>query len=228
MQKRKRLCRFSGWFHYRNAWLAEYDTGRFETAFPETEFTFIDAGIPSTGSTPHAFRFENDVLQKGMPDLLFVEAAVNDDTNGFDYIRQTRGMEGIIRHARTVSPEMDIVMLHFIYDPFIPLLDKGIQPQVIMNHESVANHYYVSSINLAEEVAQRMRDGEFDWKEFGGTHPAWNGHTYYAAAINRLFDLEWSGDVAKKTVRAHEVPERPIDSILMIKVYLRISVPPSN
>lgn len=26
--------------------------------FPETEFTFIDAGIPSTGSTPHAFRFE--------------------------------------------------------------------------------------------------------------------------------------------------------------------------
>ena len=81
-----------------------------------------------------------------------------------------------------------------------------------MNHESVANHYYVSSINLAEEVAQRMRDGEFDWKEFGGTHPAWNGHTYYAAAINRLFDLEWSGDVVKKTVRAHEVPEKPIDS----------------
>ena len=180
--------------------------------FPETEFTFIDAGIPSTGSTPHAFRFENDVLQKGMPDLLFVEAAVNDDTNGFDYIRQTRGMEGIIRHVRTFIPEMDIVMLHFIYDPFIPLLDKGIQPQVIMNHESVANHYYVSSINLAEEVAQRMRDGEFDWKEFGGTHPAWNGHTYYAAAINRLFDLEWSGDVVKKTVRAHEVPEKPIDS----------------
>lgn len=26
--------------------------------FPETEFMFIDAGIPSTGSTPHAFRFE--------------------------------------------------------------------------------------------------------------------------------------------------------------------------
>ena len=48
--------------------------------FPDTEFTFIDAGIPSTGSTPHAFRFENDVLQKGVPDLLFVEAAVNDST----------------------------------------------------------------------------------------------------------------------------------------------------
>ena len=26
--------------------------------FPDTEFTFVDAGIPSTGSTPHAFPFE--------------------------------------------------------------------------------------------------------------------------------------------------------------------------
>lgn len=180
--------------------------------FPDTEFTFIDAGIPSTGSTPHAFRFENDVLQKGVPDLLFVEAAVNDDTNKFNYIQQIRGMEGIVRHARTFSPAMDIVMLHFIYDPFIPLLDKGMQPQVIMSHESVANHYNVSSINLAEEVAHRMRDGEFDWKQFGGTHPAWDGHKYYAATINHLFDLEWSGNVAKKTVQPHEVPEQPIDA----------------
>ena len=179
--------------------------------FPETEFTFIDAGISSTGTTPHAFRFENDVLQRGVPDLLFVEAAVNDDTNGFDYIGQIRGMEGVVRHARTVSPEMDVVMLHFIYDPFIPLLDKGGQPQVIMSHEAVANHYYVSSINLAEEVARRMRDGEFDWKEFGGTHPAWRGHRYYAAAVNRLFDLEWGDRVVGAAVRAHEMPEKPID-----------------
>lgn len=144
--------------------------------------------------------------------MLFVEAAVNDDTNKFNYIQQVRGMEGIVRHARTFSPAMDIVMLHFIYDPFIPLLDKGMQPQVIMSHESVANHYNVSSINLAEEVAYRMRDGEFDWKQFGGTHPAWDGHKYYAATINHLFDLEWGGDVAKKTVQPHEVPEQPIDA----------------
>lgn len=140
--------------------------------FPDTEFTFIDAGIASTGSTPHAFRLANDVLWQAVPDLLFVEAAVNDDTNHFNYIQQVRGMEGIIRHARTASPEMDIVMLHFIYDPFIPLLNKGIQPQVIMNHESVANYYNIPSINLVEEVARRMRDGEFNWEQFGGTHPA--------------------------------------------------------
>ncbi len=92
--------------------------------FPDTDFNFIEAGISSTGTTPHSFRFENDVLQKGMPDLLFVEAAVNDNTNYFNYIQQTRGMEGVVRHARAANPDMDIIMMHFIYDPFIPLLDR--------------------------------------------------------------------------------------------------------
>lgn len=180
--------------------------------FPETEFTFVDAGIGSTGSTPHAFRLDNDVLQKCLPDLLFFEAAVNDDTNGFNYIQQVRGAEGVVRHARTANPEMDIVMMHFIYDPFIPLLDKGVQPQVIMNHEGVANYYNIPSINLAEEVARRMREGEYDWQYFGGTHPSWDGHKYYAAAINHLLDLEWSGEITKQSKQAHEMPQKPIDT----------------
>ncbi|MGN1265143.1 MAG: alpha/beta fold hydrolase, partial [Muribaculaceae bacterium] len=180
--------------------------------FPETEFTFIDAGIASTGTTPHAFRLNNDVLEKGTPDLMFVEAAVNDDANHFNYVEQTRGMEGIIRHARTVSPDMDIVMMHFIYDPFIPMLNNGIQPDVILNHERVANYYSIPSINLADEVACRMRKGEFDWDYFGGTHPAWNGHKIYAAAINHLFDMEWSGDVAQFKHQSHNIPATPLDS----------------
>jgi len=181
--------------------------------FFDTELTFIDAGIASTGTTPHAFRLENDVLQYGIPDLMFVEAAVNDDTNHFNYIQQTRGMEGIIRHARTINPEMDIIMLHFIYDPFIPLLDKGQQPQVIMNHESVANYYNVASINLAQEIAFRMRQNEFTWNDFGGTHPNWFGHKFYAATINRLMDFEWSGYsvLTKTTVQPHDLPDKSID-----------------
>ena len=149
---------------------------------------------------------------------MFVEAAVNDDTNHFNYIQQIRGMEGIIRHARTTNSNMDIIMMHFIYDPFIPLLNKGIQPEVIMNHERVANYYSISSINSAEEIAQRMRDNEFDWKYFGGTHPKWNGHKYYAATINRLFDLEWSGsNIIGKTILPHEVPKRLLILICMTK-----------
>lgn len=85
-------------------------------------------------------------------------------------------MEGIVQHARQINPYMDILMLHFIYAPFLKQLDKGIQPDVIMNHERVANHYYITSINLAQEIAERLKNKEFTWKEFGGTHPSQFGH----------------------------------------------------
>ncbi|MCS2777096.1 GDSL-type esterase/lipase family protein [Bacteroides fragilis] len=180
--------------------------------FPYTKFTFIDAGIPSTGSTPGAFRLADDVLSKAKVDLLFVEAAVNDDTNGFNAIEQVRGMEGIVRHALLSNPSMDIMMLHFIYDPFIPKLDGGQMPDVILNHERVANHYLIPSVNLATEIAARMREGEFNWEQFGGTHPKPLGHSYYAATINKVLDEMYAPcAVADAAVKPHVLPAVPLD-----------------
>lgn len=180
--------------------------------FPYTKFTFIDAGIPSTGSTPGAFRLADDVLSKAKVDLLFVEAAVNDDTNGFNAIEQVRGMEGIVRHALLSNPSMDIMMLHFIYDPFIPKLDGGQMPDVILNHERVANHYLIPSVNLATEIAARMREGEFNWEQFGGTHPKPLGHAYYAATINKVLDEMYASCIAAGTaVKPHVLPAVPLD-----------------
>lgn len=170
--------------------------------FPHTVFHFIDAGISSLGSTPHAFRFEEDVLSQGMPnllrgeevlsrqapDLLFVEAAVNDHTNGFGPREQVLGVEGVVRHALAVNPQMDIILLHFPYEPFIGMLKTGEVPDVILNHERVANHYHLPSADLASEICARMQAGEFDWKQFGGTHPSWFGHKFYAAAVASILD----------------------------------------
>ena len=179
--------------------------------FPETNFTFIDAGIGSTGSTPHAFRMENDVLKKGTPDLLFFEAAVNDDSNGFTAEEQVRGMEGIVRHMRMVNPSADLVMLHFIADQFFPLFAKDVNPDVIMNHERVANWYSISSINLAKEVAERIADGQFTWNEFGGVHPCWEGSKYYSASINHLFDKEFKTQSNLQVGGPHVMP-KPLDA----------------
>jgi sialidase-1 len=42
--------------------------GRYlQERFPETEFDFIPAGIPSLGSVPHAFRLIRDVLAQPLP-----------------------------------------------------------------------------------------------------------------------------------------------------------------
>ena len=178
--------------------------------FPHTEFTFIDAGIGSTGSVPHSFRMTQDVFEKGTPDLMFVEAAVNDFTNTPDHVQQLRGMEGIIRHARMVNPYMDIVMLHFTCDGFIGYFNKGIIPDVIMNHERVANYYFVTSVNLAQEISERMDSGDFNWKTFGGTHPSWFGHKFYTASINRVFDNS-TLPINEYKPSIYVLPQNPID-----------------
>ena len=180
--------------------------------FPYTEFEFVDAGIGSTGSVPGAFRMAHDVLEKGRIDLLFVEAAVNDHTNGFPPVEQVRGMEGEVRHALLQNPDMDVVMLHFIYDPFIPMVEAGQVPDVVLNHERVANHYLIPSIHLVQEIAGRMQAGEFTWKQFGGTHPLPFGHRFYAAAIARLFDRMWSGVPVDAEITPHVIPAQPLDS----------------
>lgn len=179
--------------------------------FPYTDFEFVEAGIGSTGTTPGAFRLQNDVLSKGDIDLLFVEAAVNDYANGFSPLEQVRGMEGIVRHVLLNNPETDIVMLHFIYDDYVPMVARKQLPDVVLNHERVANHYLVPSVNLVQEIGERIHDGEFTWKEFGGTHPLPFGHKYYAAAINHLFDAMWEGVTPDSPVVAHSIPQEPLD-----------------
>ena len=165
--------------------------------FPQTKFDFINAGISSTGSTPGAFRLLRDVFSRGPVDLLFEEAAVNDDTNGFSDQAQIRGMEGIVRHARLLQPEIDIVMLHFVDPGKMVLINQGKTPAVIANHEKVAALYQVASIDLAREVTERIRAGEFTWeKDFRDLHPAPFGHALYARSVGRLLDAAWQKPLA--------------------------------
>ncbi len=181
--------------------------------FPETKFDFINAGIPSLGSTPGAFRYQRDVLNHGPIDLLFEEAAVNDDTNGFSNVEQVRGMEGIVRQARLANPSIDIVLLHFADPGKIDQINRGEVPAVIGNHEKVAEHYGLPSINLAKEVAERIHAGEFTWaKDFRDLHPSPFGHELYAKSINRLFAAAWkdsSTNVAE--IKAPPLPA-PLDA----------------
>ena len=183
----------------------------FKKTFPQTEFEFIEAGIPSMGSTPHSFRMKTDVLRKGKIDLLFVEAAPNDDTNEFTPLEQVRGMEGMVRQAWLADAETDIIMLHFIWDGFINIHKAGRRPDVIYNHERVANHYRVPSIDLNQEINERMEAGQFTWKDFGGQHPAPFGHSFYAATIERMMKLMWNEIGKDAKIAPHELPEKPLD-----------------
>jgi len=159
--------------------------------FPETEFTFIAAGIPSLGSTPHAFRFQRDVLAQGTPDLLFVEAAVNDRGNGFSEKAQIKALEGILRQMYLKNPKANVVMMAFAEPAKNADYEAGKQPVEVGVHEKIAGYYGAAYINLAKEVYDRIKAREFSWKyDFKDLHPSPYGQEVYFQTIKGLLKME--------------------------------------
>ena len=117
-------------------------------------------------------------------------------------------MEGIVRHARLLQPELDIVMLHFVDPEKIADLRAGKTPEVIASHERVAAHYGVPSIDLAREITERIDAAEFTWEsDFKNLHPSPFGMSVYARSIERLFDAAWKQPpMIEGAVQAHTLP----------------------
>ena len=179
--------------------------------FPKTKFKFIDAGISSTCSTTGAFRLKSHVLDKGQIDLFFIEFAVNDDQDAGHARRECiRGMEGIIRQARTAQPNMDIVVTHFVNPGMLELLRSGKMPLPMAAHEKVLKAYNVSTIFLAREVADRIDAGKLTWKVFGGTHPKPAGNAIAAGMIGDLLSSAGDQTVAAKA-EPHRLPSASVD-----------------
>ena len=211
-EKTGRVVFLGGSITYNPGWRDEtirYLQGR----FPQTRFDFISAGIPSLGSVPHAFRLQRDVLARGPVDLLFVEAAVNDH----NYDPQTnrvelalRGMEGVVRHLRSVNPQTDIVHLHFVTPEHIRQFNEGSVPYTIAQHEKAAAHYGNPSLNLSLEVTSRINAGELTWAgDFQDLHPSPYGQRLYANSLARLLDAAYARPSAP--AKAHPLPGQPID-----------------
>ncbi len=182
----------------------------FQKRFINTEFEFIPAGIPSMGTTPSAFRLERDVLSHGQVDLLFVEAAVNDETNGRTSEEQVRAMEGIIRNLRRSNPAIDVVMMHFVDPDKIKVYRAGGEPLVIKNHNMVANHYNIPTINLAKEVTARIDNGEFSWEnDFKNLHPSPFGQGVYANSMIRFLDNAFEDPIySHDKISPHSLPDK--------------------
>jgi sialidase-1 len=185
-QQRLTVAFLGGSITYNPGW-REMVCNYLQSSYPRVKFKFVAAGIPSLGSLPHTFRLQRDVLDSGKVDLLFLEAAVNDQVNGTDSITQVKDLEGIVRHANKSNPFMDIVVMSFADPDKTKLYQQGIVPTSIANHELVADHYDLPSINLAKAVSDKMANNEFSWdKDFKDLHPAPFGQRLYFDAIKTL------------------------------------------
>jgi sialidase-1 len=188
-QKELSVAFLGGSITYNHGWrdkVCQY----LQEKYPLTRFNFVPAGIPSLGSLPHAFRLQSDILDKGNIDLLFIEAAVNDHANNTDSITQYRSMEGIIRHALTFDPSMNIVLMAFADEDKNTDFSKNKEPFEVEVHRQLAEYYGLSFINLSKEVYERINHGEFKWKEdFKDLHPSAYGQNIYYQSIKTLFRL---------------------------------------
>jgi sialidase-1 len=211
--KKGRVAFLGGSITYNPGWrnmVCQY----LQQRFPQTEFDFVAAGIPSTGSTPGAFRLMRDVFKNGPVDLLFEEAAVNDATNGRTDIEQIRGMEGIVRQARRLNPEIDIILMTFVDPEKMKAYNEGSIPAVVRNHEKVAEHYQLPSLNLALEVTERIDAGQFDWpNDFRNLHPSPFGQNVYFRSMKLLLDKAWAEPLSENiTTTSNPMPAGSLDS----------------
>ena len=181
-----------------------------EERFPDTEFTFINAGISSTCSTTGAFRLKSHVLDKDV-DLLFVEFAVNDDQDaGHTLINAVRGMEGIIRQARTHSPDIDIIGTHFVNLGMLDLIQEGKTPISVLAHNKVHQYYNIPTNYIARELADQIKAGTNSWQQYGGVHPKKPGNTLAAEGAIAIMKEAWAKKTSNK-VQPHPLPDKVLD-----------------
>jgi lysophospholipase L1-like esterase len=158
-------------------------------SFTETQFTFVNAGIASTCSHTGAFRFQRDVMADGPADLLFVEFAVNDDQDAHhDADGCIRGMEGVVRQLFTGNPAAGAVMVHFVNPELLAAAQAGKPGLSVRQHERVAAHYGVSSIDLPGDLAAAISAGTLSWEQWGGTHPGPAGNRHAADQVIRILE----------------------------------------
>lgn len=175
-----------GGFCYRLQ-LAKY----LEQRYKDTRFTWINAGVPGTGSDLGAFRVDEQILAS-CPDVVFIDFSVNG--------AYTPAMEGIIRKIRKQSPETDICLLYAATEPHMREYQKGSLPAAVREEETLADHYQLPSVHMAMEAAALEADGKLVWKgkkdevtdkilfSADGLHPAKAGGNLYASAIARAIE----------------------------------------
>ena len=160
---------------------------------PDVDFAEIAAGLSSTCSDAGAFRMEEDVFSKGVPDLLVVDAAVNDDQDGhLTEEHSIRGMEGIVRHALLRNPSCAVVIALMVNRQQFDTLMRGETPRHYAAHAKVAKHYGVALADVGSALAASAKSGGMGWEEYRDCHPSPAGCELGAKtvmkAVEQVFD----------------------------------------
>jgi sialidase-1 len=85
---------------------------------------------------------------------------------------------------------MNIVLMAFADEDKNHDFERNKEPLEVKVHRQMAEYYGLPFLNLAEEVYERIKHGEFSWTEdFKDLHPSHYGQNIYYQSIKTLLQL---------------------------------------
>lgn len=154
--------------------------------FPQSEFTYLNAGIGATNSQFGCARAEEHLLKK-KPDLVIIEFSVNDEST--EHFMET--YEGLVRKVYASETEPAVMLVHNVY------YDTGANAQVM--HGKIGRHYKLPAVSMQSGIFPEVVSGRIENREItpDDLHPNDAGHelvasviTYYLNKIRQDLDHE--------------------------------------
>ncbi|MGN0431034.1 MAG: SGNH/GDSL hydrolase family protein [Lachnospiraceae bacterium] len=176
-----------------------------QEAFPEAEFTYINAGIGGTTSHLGTGRVEEEVLSY-KPDFVIVEFSVNDDDNS-EHFKET--YEGLLRRILKADWAPALLLVHNVR------YDDGGNAEAI--HLPVGKHYNLPSVSMKSTIYEQVAAGKIANRDITSDdlHPNDAGHelvaeviTYYLKQVREKAEelKKASPDAIVKRMKATELP----------------------
>jgi lysophospholipase L1-like esterase len=148
------------------------------TTFPGSASTLINAGIGATGSDYGSLRVQRDVLSKN-PDLVIIEFAVNDLGNEAGL---SDTYEGLLRQVLD-APFHPAVILLFMMEYGLPVVEANMTAQPWQS--AIGANYNVPMVSYFDAIGPELTNGNITLSEITAddVHPSNLGHAYAAQFI---------------------------------------------
>lgn len=146
-----------------------------QKTFPESEMTFVNAGIGGTTSQFGVARVQEDVLSH-QPDFVLMEFSVNDENT--PHFRET--YEGLVRRLRSSGCAL-MLMNNVCYD-------SGYSAEEM--HLQVAEHYALPSVSMKSTLYAALQRGDLKNRDItpDDLHPNDLGHELVAKVITHFLE----------------------------------------
>ena len=174
-----------------------------DKTFPQSDVTFVNAGIGGTSSLFGVHRVEEDLLSKE-PDFVVIEYGVNDVINE----TQAEAYASLVR--RVLSHESQpAVLLLFVMN------DDGSNAQ--SDQQPIGAYYDLPMISYRDAVwpevkTQQNPSGQYEWSDIAAdwVHPTDKGHAIIAELVCAYLQKTYENLSSISTeVPALPIPERP-------------------